>query len=358
MPGGSTVRAEVVPVFDAVTRTRFVPLTVTDVVPETVDAVTVALDVPAGLAELFAYRAGQFVTVRVVVGGVPEVRSYSMSSVPGVDRHLRITVKRVAGGVVSTWLSDRLFPGDRLDVAPPAGGFVVDDVHRDVVAFAAGSGITPVFSIVRSVLGGGTGRVSLLYANRDARSVIFGGALDRLAAHHADRFELVHHLDTERGVVTAGQVAELARARDRARDAEAYVCGPPGFIGLVESALVGAGVEATRVHVERFTPAVSDVPAEAAGAGPACELTIRLGARTATVAHRPGTTLLQAARSADLRAPSSCETGSCATCMARITDGEARMRNNEVLTADEVADGWVLTCQAEPTTDSLTVVYE
>jgi ferredoxin-NADP reductase len=274
-----------------------------------------------------------------------------MSSAPELDRDLRITVKRVPGGVVSNWLNDHVRDGCPLEVTPPAGRFVVEDGRREVVALAAGSGITPVFSILRSLLASGTGSAALLYANRDAASVIFGAELDRLAARHRDRFRVEHHLDVERGLVTGETIAGFLAA---AADPEVYVCGPGGFIDVVEPALLGMEIDRPRIHVERFSP---DEPLVIAEAVPS-EITIRTAGRTLAVGHRPGTTLLQTARSAGWRPPSSCETGTCATCMARVVDGEVRMRHNEALSPEEVAGGWVLTCQAEPLTTSVTVVYE
>jgi 3-ketosteroid 9alpha-monooxygenase subunit B len=344
-------------VLDGRARSRFHELLVADVVPETVDASTFVLDVPDAQAATFAYRPGQFVNVRVQVDGEPYLRSYSMSSAPALDAGLRITVKRVPGGVVSNWLNDNLRPGDRLEVTPPSGGFVVSPQAGDLVAYAAGSGITPVLSIVAAELAGSDRQVSLLYANGDPASTIFAGRIEELMTRYRRRFPVVWHFDVDGGFVSPTTVAQVAR---RSLGAEHFVCGPEGFMATVLAALDDAGVDPARVHVERFTPAdgAEDVGAAPVGAGPAPEVTVVLGGKRVTVPHRSGTTILQSARFADLRAPSSCESGTCATCMARVVDGEARMRRNEALTPDEVAEGWVLTCQAEPVSPSITVVYE
>jgi ferredoxin-NADP reductase len=339
-------------VLDGHARARFHRLRVREVVAETDDAVTVALDIPPEIAGRFAYRAGQFVNVRVVLDGEPLVRSYSMSSTPGIDEDLRITVKRVPGGVVSNRLVDTVRPAGELEVTPPSGLFVLDDPGHDVVAIAAGSGITPVFSLLRTVLLLGTGRVALLYANRDRSSTIFAGALDLLAAEHPGRFRLVHHLDVDAGLVSPGRVTAFAAPSG---EAQVFVCGPDAFMAIVLEGLRSGGVADARIHLERFTPLETVVAPTAAVEA---EVTIRLGGRAVTVPHRPGTTLLQTARSGGLRAPSSCEGGTCATCMARVTAGKARMRSNDALTDDEVAEGWVLTCQAEPVTPTITVEYE
>jgi ferredoxin len=191
-----------------------------------------------------------------------------------------------------------------------------------------------------------------VYANRDAGSVIFSTALAALAEAHPGRFEVVHHLDADHGYLGADTV------RDHARDAaDFYLCGPTPFMDLVEGALVAAGVYAGRILTERFDPAgPGPAPVEEPAAGPA-EVTVELDGDTRTTAHHPGTTILQTARQAGLAPPFSCEAGNCATCMARIVEGRADMRANNALTDDEVADGWVLTCQAVPTTPSVRVVY-
>ena len=334
---------------------RFHALGVKRVVRETPDAVSIVFEIPPGLADVFAYRAGQFVSVRVVVGNEQHVRSYSMSSAPNVDPDLQVTVKRVPGGVVSNWLNDTMTEGAALDVSPPAGRFVLSDTHRELVAFAAGSGITPVLSIVKTALQTTRRHVRLLYANRDAGSTIFAEVLGVLAAGHPRRLSVEHHLDVEQGFLDANGVRSFAG--DAA--SEFYVCGPAPFMELVQAALQTAGIDDGRVHVEWFTPpSQGRAPAPADDDGGAIELTLKLGGQTATVAHRRGLTVLESARWAGLRAPSSCEMGNCGTCIGRIVKGRAAMRINDVLTPDEVADGWVLTCQAVPQSPVVSVVYE
>jgi ferredoxin-NADP reductase len=318
---------------------------------ETADAVSVVFDVPPHLVEIFSYRAGQFVTLKLCLGGEDQVRSYSMSSSPGIDDDLQVTVKRVPGGVVSNWINDHVVAGTALDVNPPGGAFTLEDGDREVVAFAAGSGITPVFSILKRALAESVSEVRLLYANRDRESAIFAAPLDELASCHSDRFTLVHHFDVDRGFVGCATVTSFL---DGAREAETFVCGPAPFMKIVEHALDANHVPSERIHIERFTPADDEPEGDADD----IEIVITLGRQTARVAHRANTTILHAARSAGLNAPSSCETGNCATCMARLTEGVAEMRHNDALSPDEVADGWILTCQALPITPVVEVVYE
>jgi ferredoxin-NADP reductase len=337
----------------------FVSLRVKDVVRETHDAISIILDVPESSSRHFGYQAGQFLTLLVCVDGRQHRRCYSMSSSPGTGEDLRITVKRDRDGVVSNWLNDTAAPGNDIHALPPEGRFVLKDTDRDVVAFAGGSGITPVFSLLRSALISSTRNTRLFYANRDRDSVIFDEALASLNDSHSGRFVLHHHLDAERGFVTPAHVdAFVAGAKD-ADAAEYYICGPGPFMDIVQTALRAAGVPSDRVHLEHFEVAEMPVDPPAAGGDAVTEeVTIELQQRKITVPYSRGDTLLQTARMAGLQAPSSCEVGSCGTCMARLTQGSARMINNDALEDDEVEDGWVLTCQSLPTSRTVRVVYE
>ncbi len=333
----------------------FHPLTVADIVSETTEASSFVLDVPPDLRTAFAYESGQFCTFRVWVDGEPHLRCYSMSSAPAVDAELRVTVKRTPDGVVSNWMNDHLAPGDVIEVTRPAGVFRLGDGQGDVVALSAGSGITPVLSLLKTALATTTRRVSLLYANRDEDAIIFRSEIDGLQARHDTRFTLRHHLDVECGFIGPEAVRPFI---DTAEDTEYYICGPGPFMDVVETTLVESGVDAQRIHIERFTPD-QWVPDEVVGGGAneASQVTIELDGRTESTEYRPGTTILQTARQMGLSPPFSCEAGSCATCMARLMEGTASMHVNNALTDDEVAGGWVLTCQAVPTSPVVHVAY-
>jgi ferredoxin-NADP reductase len=232
---------------------------------------------------------------------------------------------------------------------------VLHDSDRELIAFAGGSGITPVFSLLRTALTSGKRAARLFYANRSRDAVIFDEALASLSMRHGDRFVLRHHLDDNSGFVTQADIEAFVQD---AADADVYICGPNEFMETVRTALSAAGVPADRVHVEHFD--VNDVTAAAPPDTEVVtdEVTIVLDGTTTTASYDSGNTLLQTARMAGLRAPSSCEIGSCGTCMARLTQGTARMINNDALEPDEVDEGWVLTCQALPTSASVRVVYE
>ena len=332
-----------------------VRLRISDVQSETADCVSLVFDVPADHEDRFRYAAGQYLTLRVTVAGVEHRRCYSMSSSPALAEPLRITVKRDPGGVVSNWINDTVVAGAEIHAEAPQGRFVLDSSDRDIVAFAGGSGITPVFSLIRTALATTGRRVRLFYANRSADSVIFAGVLRGIADEYGDRIAVHHHLDSEHGMVTP---AALRTFLAGVGDAEYFVCGPTLFMDAVEATLRDSKVPAAQVHLERFVAATPVDAAPAAGGEATDQVIIELDRRTTTADYRSGNTLLQTARMAGLKAPSSCETGSCGTCIAQVTEGAARMLNNNALDDDEVADGWVLTCQAMPTTKTVRIVYE
>ena len=357
---------------DTIRRHSYHALTVLDVVEETADTRTYVMDVPDSLADLYEYEPGQFCTVRAHIGGDDVMRCYSMSSAPAVDDRLAVTVKRVPGGVMSNWLHDHVAAGDRLEMMPPAGVFCErsgDDAP--IVAFCGGSGVTPVFSIVKQALRGGSRNVRLFYANRDEASVIFRDAIDELAARHPDRLTVHHHLDADTGYVSADDITTFL-ADAGAADPHVFICGPTPFMDLVEAGAAAAGIPADRIAIERFLNATIDLTGDAdepadgpsaeepgtdADSGPT-QLTITIKRKRHVLEHVPGDTVLDAARRASLSPPYSCEQGNCATCMALVTQGSVTMRVNNALTADELAEGWVLTCQSLPVGPEVAVEYD
>ncbi len=344
------------------TAQRYHPLRVQAVTEETHDAKSIVFEVPPELAETFKYRPGQFLTLRLPVLGRHLPRCYSMSSAPTLDASLRVTVKRVPGGRGSNWLCDRLRPGDTVEVMPPAGVFTPASLQGDFLLCAGGSGITPVFSILRSALAHGQGRIRLLYANRDERSVIFRDELNALAAAHPARLQVIHWLDSVQGVPAVAQLAGFARSW---REARAFICGPAPFMDAMVSALAQAGMDGERVHVERFVslPDEEDVAAiNAAAPAPAttverATVELELDGEVHTLSVAGGETLLEAALKAGLNAPNSCQAGMCASCMCQVLEGEVHLRHNEVLDAKDLAKRWTLSCQALPTTERLRVRF-
>lgn len=328
-------------------------LTVADVIRETADTRSFVLDIPTALAQRFAYSAGQFCTFRATIGGESVVRCYSMSSSPDSGDPFTVTVKRVPGGVMSNWMNDTLAAGDTLDVMPPAGLFVLRATDAPIVAFAGGSGITPVLSIIKSALVTTTRDITLVYANRDADSIIFAGVLERLRQTSSSRLALHHHLDSDNGFLGAAACAELVGDRTHA---DVYVCGPGPFMDVVQAGLDSRGVDRGRRFVERFELPTA---APSAGAGSETEsIVVKLEGRRHTFAYQRGDTILETARRGGLKPPFQCQAGNCASCMAFLDEGKATMRANNALSLAEVKEGWVLTCQSIPTTRTVIVDYD
>jgi 3-ketosteroid 9alpha-monooxygenase subunit B len=328
-------------------------LVVAAVVDETADTRSFVLDVPSDLEATFAYAAGQFCTFRATIDGEPVVRCYSMSSSPDVGDPLTTTVKRVPGGRMSNWMNDVLSPGDRIEVLRPTGLFVLRDRAAPIVAFAGGSGITPVISLIKSALAVTDRRIRLVYANRSADAVIFANELERLRQGAGPRLVVHHHLDSERGFLDRDNCAALVG--DDA-DSDFYLCGPGPYMDTVEAGLSTLGVASDRVFIERFVLPEPEPPSVDASATQS--IVIRLGRQETTAEYVAGDTILETARRVGLRPPFSCEQGNCATCMAHLDQGAVTMRVNNALTADEVSDGWVLTCQSLPTSVEVVVDYD
>lgn len=334
-------------------------LRVKKVIRETADARSFTLDIPDELLDVFGYRAGQFCTFRVRVDGAEALRSYSMSSAPETDADLTVTVKRVPDGLVSNWFNDQVDEGDVLELTRPAGVFCVREGEQPVLAFCGGSGITPVLSVAKSVLTTTNRPVHLLYANRDRESVIFADELSRLAQRYPDRLTVRHHYDSDGGFLDVRAITDFT---GEDTEADCYICGPAPFMDLVEGTLIGLGVAEDSILIERFLeagdrPVVEESTSDGEPVPTAVE--IILNGKKSTVQYAAGDTLLETARRGGLAPPFSCEAGNCATCMAIMRAGSARMRENNALTEDEVAEGWVLTCQSIPQGEgTVTVEYE
>jgi 3-ketosteroid 9alpha-monooxygenase subunit B len=335
-------------------------LTVAEVVRETHDSCSLRLAVPDELEQTFAYRAGQFLTFRVTVDGKRLVRCYSLASSPITDPVHKVTVKRVVEGRVSNRLNEEILAGDTLEVMKPAGVFCLQersDADRPIWLFSAGSGITPVISIIKTALATTNRPLRLLYANRNEDSIIFQAELEALVAAHPGRLDVEHSLDDRDGFV------DIDRARGFVRDAAAadfYICGPGPFMDVAEAALAQLGVSAERIFIERFE-SVSDEPSGGATA-PEVEgstvVRVTLDGKTTEVLCRPDETILQAARRAGLEPPFACEEAYCGCCMARLKSGEVEMKTNDGGIDDaQIEKGWVLTCQGVPKSPVCTVEY-
>lgn len=336
-------------------------LTVAEVVQETEEARSYALAVPEALLPSFRYRAGQHLTFRVNVDGEILTRSYSLSSAPESRGLPVVTVKRIAQGRVSNWFHRSVSAGTVLEVSEPAGRFVCDvgdESDAPLLFCAAGSGITPVLSMIRSALAT-TGRVmTLFYANRDAGSTIFRDVIAGLADEYPHRLAVIRHYDDEHGFPDATVLEGLL---SRPTGFQLYLCGPAPFMATVRTAAAAAGVPDGRVHLEHFDAAPQGSAAQAfpAGDGHACDAHVMTKGARHVVRVNAGQSLLQAALAEGLDVPYACEEGYCGSCAAKCLDGEIVHACNDVFNADELAAGWILTCQAHPRQDRpITITYD
>jgi 3-ketosteroid 9alpha-monooxygenase subunit B len=332
-------------------RLEYHQIPVVEVIDETPDARTLVLAVPAGLAAVFDYRPGQFLTVRVphpTHGTVS--RCYSLSSSPRTDPAPRITVKRVPDGHASNWICDHVGPGSVVDVMPPAGSFTPASFDGDLLLFAAGSGITPVMSILKAALATGRARVSLVYANRDERSVIFGAELAALLASHPDQLWVHHWLDAANGPPTVAGLSALVRPYS---GREVFGCGPEPYLTVVQDVLDVVGVPTHRVHIELFqTLSDASPPSDRIATAE-----VTLDGQTHRLPWPAGTRLLDVILEAGLNPPFSCRQGICGACACRIIDGSVQLVHNEVLEEEDFAEGYTLACQALPVSDTVSVTY-
>ena len=353
---------------------HFHTLRVAEIVPETNEANSIRFEIPAELRDKFAFRAGQHLTLRATIDGEEVRRNYSLCTAPD-EQDWMVTVKRIAGGLFSNWVGDNLEAGDSIDVMPPHGSFTTDFTSsrkRHLVGIAGGSGITPVMSLVKSTLRfEPESRFTLLYGNRDSSSVIFLDALAALKDKYLDRLEVYHFLDAE------DQEIELFNGMlDRGRCDEAiehlilnaaevdgwFICGPGPMMDAAEGALLDRNIPKERIHIERFTAdrppeAVAREMAELQTKAEGVTVSVTLDGRTRRVPFTAGN-ILDSARASGLPAPFACKAGVCATCRARVTSGKVEMAARYGLTDEEVADGYVLTCQSVPLGDGVAVDYD
>jgi 3-ketosteroid 9alpha-monooxygenase subunit B len=334
----------------------FHELEIMNVIRETPDCTSFEFRVPTDLHEDYRYRAGQHLTFKFRWDDFEVTRCYSLSSCPELEEPMRIAVKRVEDGRISNWVNEHWKPGDRVAVSVPEGRFVLDPETRSstrLFLFAGGSGITPIISLLKSALVGSHRHVTLIFANRDAESVVYREELDRVAAAHPDRLKLHYHLDSERGFLDADEIRSLLHHTDIA---EFYVCGPEPFMELVERTLRGAGVHEELIYIERFaSPADPDRAKHTdvdEAALPAPEsFSLWLHGRSRTVPYERGKTLLECAQAVGLNPAHSCESGFCGSCMSAVKTGQVHMRTHEALSHRDVARGVALLCQSVPASD-------
>ena len=353
---------------------KFHRLAVRDVKRETADAVSIAFAVPTELAEAYRFVPGQYLTLRATVDGEDMRRSYSICSAPD-DDELRIAVKKVDNGLFSTWANSSINAGDEVAVMTPTGRFGQEKTTGDGrihVGFAAGSGITPILSIIRGILKREpTSRFFLFYGNRSTDDILFRETLEELKDLFLSRVGVFHVLSKEEqdlpilnGRIDGAKVRLLLRSMIPAASIDqVFVCGPAGMIEDLEATLADLGVAREKIHIERFVSALDGRPRAqpapiAASAPPKNIAALIVDGKRRDVPVAEGEAILDAALRAGMDLPYACKGGMCSTCRAKVVEGKVEMALNYSLEPWEIAAGFVLTCQSHPVTDKVVIDYD
>jgi ring-1,2-phenylacetyl-CoA epoxidase subunit PaaE len=362
--------------------THFRTLTIEDVRRETSECVSVAFTIPAAFREEFRFVQGQNITLRMKMDGEEVRRSYSICSSP-LESELRIAIKKVPGGVFSTWANEQLAPGHQMEVLPPSGRFNTElqpGNRKHYLAFAAGSGITPVVSHLKTTLGvEPESHFTLVYGNRNRLSIVFREELEALKNRYIGRFSLYHILSREemdiplyQGRIDVAKCAELCRRLIDLRSVdEVFLCGPEQMIFSVKDWLEGQGVERKKIHFELFHTL------EGAPSNPSIPRPVMTETHTASQQARvshvtiwldgmshsfdlpfEGSSVLEAALREGVDLPFACKGGVCSTCRAKLIEGKVEMDQNYALEADELAAGFVLTCQSHPRSEKVVIDFD
>lgn len=355
----------------------FHSIQIREVIRETPDASTIVFAIPSHLQSIFYYNPGQYVTLSLKLNGQEVRRAYSFCSSPFTDEFPAITVKKVINGQVSPFVNDQLKAGDTVDLMPPMGKFVPElnpANKKHYVLYAGGSGITPVMSILKSVLHQEPHSiVTLVYANRDEQSIIFKKVINQLLDTHASRLKVIHCLEqasagfqgfTGRPGVSDYQSITQNLMREGYSN-EFFICGPGGMMDAVKTALEGMHIPAEQIHSEYFTAPVSskETPdmAQQAAEEPfdgTAKATILFNGNEFEITIAKGVTVLDAAKDQNVDPPYACQMGVCTTCRAKVLEGSVNMDEREGLSDSEINEGYVLTCQSHPTSSKLKLIYE
>jgi ring-1,2-phenylacetyl-CoA epoxidase subunit PaaE len=353
---------------------KFHKLTVADIKNETPDCVSVTFDVPSDLLNDYQYIHGQHLTLKLMVNGKEVRRSYSLCSSPMMKEPLKVAVKRVKGGLGSNFIYDNLKKGDTLEVMTPMGNFhteLKNTNRKHYALFAGGSGITPMMSIIKTtLLAEPQSKLTLFYGNFDENATIFKKELDELVSQNPRRLTLYYIFEKPGtsnfpadlvGMLTKEKVKEvISKYLERNPVIEYFICGPGPMMDNVKDVLESNNVNKAFIHIEYFTSAIEEPKKDAADIhGDMCEVTVIAdGRETIFQLATDGDAILDAAMDAGVDAPFSCKGAVCATCRAKVMEGKVSMTMNYALTDDEVEEGYILTCQAHPTTPVVVVDYD
>lgn len=357
---------------------KFYPLSVSDVRKETEHCISVAFEIPDALKKKFSFLMGQYITLKIKINGEELKRTYSISSSPVLEQEIRIAFKRVKNGKVSNYLFESLKKGDMVEVMAPMGNFhsnINPSDPKNYLLFATGSGITPIFSILKTVLFSGPGsKVFLIYSNRDESSIIFKRKLEELQEQYQGRLKVLHLLKNPSGlheaeltgVLTTEKTEELLKKNTDIRSFhEFFICGPSGLMQNVKTVLEKLSVPGESIHLEYFSAVLQDI-SEAEKRNPANQPDIVLskvsvildGKQTDFELNSNGEPILDAVLAQGLDAPYACKSGICSTCMAKILEGKVGMEKSTALTDSEVSEGFILTCQSHPLSEKVVITYD
>jgi ring-1,2-phenylacetyl-CoA epoxidase subunit PaaE len=354
---------------------RFHKLKVTEITRETPDCVSVVFEVPADAKNEFNYLQGQYVTLKLNVNGEELRRSYSLCTSPVADQEFRVAVKKVKDGRASTFINDILKVGDEMEVMTPMGNFyslMSTYNEKQYVLFAGGSGITPMLSIIKTVLKSeAKSKITLFYGNRDDQSIIFKKKIEELKTANADRFKVIHvleHCDAEsdelcRGILSVDRIKPLvAKYVSLNADNEFFICGPGPMMENVKMVLNEIKVDSKKIHIEYFTAVAEAVKAaeeKSSGEIIQSKLTVILDdEETVFDLASNGKSVLDVAQEAGLDVPFACKGGVCCTCRAKLMEGKVHMDQNFALSQEEVELGYILTCQSHPVTEKVVISYD
>jgi ring-1,2-phenylacetyl-CoA epoxidase subunit PaaE len=347
---------------------KFRNLVVKEITKETEKAVSILFEVPEELKAYYAFIPGQYITIRITLNGKEIRRSYSICSTPE-SNELRVAVKEVDNGLFSNYATKKLQVGTSLEVAPPEGKFILQTAtshQRNYVAFAAGSGITPVMSMIKSVLEKELhSSFVLVYGNKSGDDTIFKSEIDTLQSKYPKRF-FVQYIFSKKimdhslfGRIDKSVVNLIVKNKFKNTDFNGYyLCGPENMIDVVSATLKENGVSAGKIHFELFTPVYPTGLSHSENIEGNTEITVLLDDEETTFEMSKKKLILTACLDEDLDAPYSCQGGICSSCLAKVTEGTAVMENNSILTDEEIEEGFILTCQAHPTSKKITIDYD
>ncbi len=354
--------------------TKFYPLNITDVTRETAESVSIGFNIPTDLKEKFQYKQGQYLTLKLHVNGQELRRSYSICTSPNIDSELRVAIKKVKEGRVSTFINEKIKAGDTIEVMPPMGNFYSEmnpSNQKTYVLFAGGSGITPMLSILKTALHAEPkSKVILFYANQNAEAIIFKTKIESLENQFSDRLKVHHILDQGniadslfQGIMTLEKTTELVkRFVNPAEQNEYFICGPTGMMQNIEQTLNNLNINKTSVHLEYFSAPTdtSEIVSKASVGNETFKsmVTIICDGDEKTMELGADDFILDKALDANIDAPYACRAGSCCTCRAKLIEGKVEMVVNYALLESEVEEGFILTCQSRPLTPIVVVNYD